>query len=386
MSFQIRKKTENRFGFTIIELLIVIGILVVLGAILVPTVRLLNADRRIRESARMVNMFASSVRDAAVVDGEAAFMLVRNANEPDRCYELRRMRVLPPFAGNLTGGVEAVAQVQTYDPGTGVTYFFVDLPRPLPGADFTDINIGDSVKFNYRNVSYRIFDKNDSKGIGVGMSPTPGRDRYTLDYERTTTGVTQTIVAPPEVPAPLADPIPPTTGPLPYQVFRRPMVISSGRLEMPGNQFIDLSKSGPIDTGNVFDGGDTFFSERDNMLYIQGVINYSTPLSYADGYGSVVVVFDNNGAVDRFYVRFGTPDEAVYFPSESIYLLVATDREDEVVNFNNLYNNDNLWVSIGRNNGAVYTGEVAQPDASTSVFVQINDSRAIARRRLEDLQ
>ena len=384
MSFQNRKKTENRLGFTVVELLIVIGILIVLGAILVPTVRLLNADRRIRESARMVNMFASSVRDAAVVDGEAAFMMVRNSNQPDRCYELRRMRILDPYAGNFIGDDTTIAQFES-PMGSGIYYFAIELQTPAPASPLNSINIGDSVKFNYRNVSYRILDKNNSLGLpNVPTASVPGVDVYTLDYVVDDSGSNR--VTRNHAGTSIADPIPPYGIPLPFQVFRRPIPVNAGRLEMPGNQFIDLSKSGPVDAGNFFNGGDTFFSERDNPLYTPGAINYPTPLNYSDGFGSVVVVFDNNGAVDRFYVRFGTQDEAVYFPSESIYLLVATDREDEVANFNNLYNNDNLWVSIGRNNGAVYTGEIAQPDASTSVFAQINDSRAIARRRLEDLQ
>ena len=379
MSFQNRKTTENRFGFTVVELLIVIGILIVLGAILVPTVRLLNADRRIRESARMVNMFASSVRDAAVVDGEAAFMLVRNGNEPDRCYELRRMRILPPYAGNTFGDDTQV--VDYLDMTTNNTYFYVDISMPFGDPTLTGINVGDSIKFNFRNVSYRIADIDDANlMIGFGPQGTPGVIRLTLDYKVTPAQTTESITGTP--PRPLAQPIPPLpVNPMdriPFQVFRRPVPINSGRLEIPGNQFIDMSKSGPTNDLGLHSGGETFFSE--SLTYMPGDLNY------AAGEGAVVVVFDNNGAIDRYYVRYNAPGEEAYFPSESIYLLVATDREDEVANFNNLYNNDNLWVSIGRSNGAVYTGEIAQPDPSTSPLQQINDSRAIARRRLEDLQ
>ena len=358
-------------GFTIVELLIVIGILAVIGAILVPTVRVLNADRRIRESARMVNMFASSVRDEAIVDGESAFMMVRNTNDPDRCYEMRRMRILAPYAGNTIGDFATIQQVESPN-GSGRFYFVIDLEAPLPTSTLNAINIGDTIKFNYRNVSYRILDKDNSLGLpDIGSAVNPGTNRYTLDYVLES-GITTTH----STGVPVVDPVPPVNQALPFQVFRRPIPINAGKLVMPGNQYIDMSKSGPVDFADVLPARETFFDDD----YAAG------QLLFDEGFGSVVVVFDGNGSVDRFYTRYGTPTEEIYFPSESIFMLVATDHDDDNLNVDNLNRLDNLWVTIGRNNGAVYTGEIAQTDPSANSLVRISNARGIARKRLQDLQ
>ena len=52
----------KRRGLTLIELMVVIGILVALTAIAIPAVRMINRDRKVREGAREVNAMLSSAR------------------------------------------------------------------------------------------------------------------------------------------------------------------------------------------------------------------------------------------------------------------------------------------------------------------------------------
>lgn len=375
----------SRRGFTLIEVLVVVGLLIVLAAIMIPTVKLINNDRRIRESARMVNMFATSVRDASVVDGESAFMLVRNRNNPDRCYDLWRMRVLPGFSGTA---FNSTVSVQTYNDGTN-TYYYFDVEVPLGGNKTAvdneyNIKVGDSIKFNNSLGSYRIGDIEDSLLLGFGGSGMMATVRCTLDFCVNSSGqtisLTDRMVMPP-VATPLIDPVPPST-PVPFTIYRRPVVSASGRMELPGNQYIDMSRSGPLHVSATVPGlGDTYFSEPNYAL---------GALPYEDGYGAVVVVFDSNGALDRFYIRYGTIDEAVFPFVKSLWLYIASDEEDKDPMYESLDNPDGMWISINRSNGSVYTGQVTQTSPvngmTYTIHDKILDSRFVARRRLRNTE
>ena len=61
-------KSNQRRGFTLVELLVVIGIMLVLVAIALPSIRFLTKGNTVREAARVVNTFIASARSDAATN------------------------------------------------------------------------------------------------------------------------------------------------------------------------------------------------------------------------------------------------------------------------------------------------------------------------------
>jgi prepilin-type N-terminal cleavage/methylation domain-containing protein len=69
-----------RGGFTIVELLVVISILVIMAAILIPQVRMFNKERGIREAARVLGSALQEASLRARAKGSGGVVLLRNQN------------------------------------------------------------------------------------------------------------------------------------------------------------------------------------------------------------------------------------------------------------------------------------------------------------------
>lgn len=64
-----RTARTNRAGFTLLELLCVLAAIIVLGAILVPTLSGMRADTRTKAGADVVQSYISKARNKAIEDG-----------------------------------------------------------------------------------------------------------------------------------------------------------------------------------------------------------------------------------------------------------------------------------------------------------------------------
>ncbi len=326
----------KRRGLTLIELMVVIGILVALTAIAIPAVRMINRDRKVREGAREVNAMLSSARDTAVVNGFAGVEFVRNGNFVDAdgvnyavtaMYRIKMPRV---YAGDLVG-----ASITELVPGIGT--FTCVIPDPAnPGI----IRVNDYLRLGYRGPLYRI--------TGY-LNGTPAAGSATLTCEVL-----------PHLPVPAAMTAAANPQGIGFQVFRQPVRDERSRVELPRGLYIDMRLSGALDNTNLDANANTF-----TAFGLAGL--NALPPALAPGenrqLNSVVVMFDSTGAVDRIYPNgltgAGTGIHPFFRPIKPIHFLIANDRAGNLPVADNLADNDNLWVRVDHRTGASTTGDMA---------------------------
>ncbi len=310
----------GRRGFTLIELLIVISIMAVLAAIVIPKLRVVTADRKIREAARVVESTFASARDDAVVNGFAGIEIVRNGNYTNGATSMYRMRMLPPYAGDFFGDLANVSE------SAGV--YSVQLPA---AASYTP-SLNDFIQFNYRGPLYRML-------------------------TATTFEVLSYQTAPPLNPAPQPG--------VPFMIYRKPVRLISGEVRIPVGQLIDLQFSGDHDTSGA-------------ATSLNGELN-PVPLP-APNTNSFIVIFDQHGAIERYYPQGFGAATPVLLPGGPLFLLIATDEESD--GLDPLQNMANLWVTINQSNGAVKVSEMASSSVQAAPFAPATPARLDAARSL----
>lgn len=94
-----RRYSWTRAGVTLVELLIVIGIMVAVMAVAIPIVRLTTNDNRVSMATQTVRSFLMEAAAAAERDGKSYVYFERNINAPNFCYRLYRGRPRPMYRG-----------------------------------------------------------------------------------------------------------------------------------------------------------------------------------------------------------------------------------------------------------------------------------------------
>src|SRR5262245_16015417 len=63
--------TRRRSGYTLIELLAVIAIIILIGGVLAPTIRMLSGDTKVKAGADIIRARMSEARAAAIEEGRS---------------------------------------------------------------------------------------------------------------------------------------------------------------------------------------------------------------------------------------------------------------------------------------------------------------------------
>ncbi len=371
---------------TLVELLVVVGIILLLLTLVVPRVQPRIEENRLREAARAVNVFLAAARVRAIESGRpVGVAFERLSEQPNACRVVSQIQFPPPYAGEM---LDARVRVALRDPQSGIV-----LAKVRQG-DIADrlIRPGDRIRFGHIGHGGPWFvlapidpdplqGNPDSNGDGF-IDFDDGSIQWELDSNGQRWSVNRFLVGviPEEsMPTPaLPWPYAPRFGvPVPFVIERMPNLDPGGTgfgsallrspvppLQLPEQVVIDLGGSGIGPNGRDF-----------------AVESAAPPL---------LVIFSPSGTVDEVYCggssllnpfRRVRPVATLFFligswermPSDP--LATSSLAEDGLLNWQHA---GNLWVALSPQNGSatvapVYAGGILgpggramPPDLSTS--------------------
>ena len=396
----------RRAAFTVVELLIVLGIIALLIAVAIPLIQPALKDRRMREASRQLNAFFAGAKARAAERGRhVALWFERDPNFPNRCLDIYMAEVPPPYAGDVAGARAVVRFNPALATALGNTLmwqldFAYNVTQNAANSTLVDtyslVRVGESflIRFDNQGPQYAC------TRYESGMVNNPSDDIFA-------------IAIPPETgPFPLPYPNYPVAVPLlerfpkgmppagcwhpgvdggwgvggndddgdnvidnlreagmgnadipiglSYQIFRKPRKISRNSLQMPNGTAVDLGFSGVSATGKQFDAYPPLLSASLTPTTLPVIVTVS-PTGFVDRIylandgsfqtveGSVHFLIGHN---DKMYTT-NQIDPSVAIPAAAIPALTTALRNS------NLGDMTCFWISLGNRTGGVTTAENA---------------------------
>ena len=127
------RRQHRRFGFTLLELLVVLTIILVISAVALPTVHYALSHRQVSEAARIVQGGAVGARDEAIhTNGPAGIRLL-----PDPAFPIVRLPSgqLDPSAPLAVNRIIPIASAPNYTEGH-VSMWLDALPGPVAALPY----------------------------------------------------------------------------------------------------------------------------------------------------------------------------------------------------------------------------------------------------------
>lgn len=358
---------DGRHGVTLIELLVVITILLILLAVMVPRIRPMMEQRRIREASRTVSAFFYAARNRAMEIGRPVGVSIERLKiQPEAAVTLRMVEEPPAYAGDVIGARAIVRRLGTsplFQVRLNTAEVASMLTQTLPVA------VGDVITFESQGVRYRIMgldlngdgnpDADSDNLIGDPNFPVQSTPFAVLlikleDVADTPWPATSNPSAPfpPENPASGIG-----SRPVAFQIYRRPESTAAAPVRLPTGTVIDLYSSGT--DSMVLMGNPSGFVPVDH--------NTSTP--EVEDPTPVIVLFAPDGRVQRVF--YENTQSAV---TEPIYFLIGrwermpalasappnprgpSLAEDGLYNWQDI---TNYWLVINPNTGLAVTAPVS---------------------------
>jgi type II secretory pathway pseudopilin PulG len=337
---------------TLVELLIVVGIMLAITAIAIPLMVPSLEERRMLETSRNLTTLFASARSRSIANGRAAgVVLHRAAGLAEACSSLSLAEVQEPYAGGFVGSRihisgEPFTDTNTngvWDTGESYTDVIADgyyndggvvnaITDSAGGTDSTWLGLvrpGDRLKLDYQGPEYVLQSTSvDADGYITTLSTGSPWTLYTEAagrLARTPVPVDRTSPAD-------GDYIDPedSIGGLPFQIIRQPGRSAATPLELPETMIVDLSAS----------GNDTFT--------LSGVT------------GDITILFTPGGGVDKV-LWAGLPGGGgggSYRPTSPVFLMIGRrDLVPTVVGQENWRLLANRWIGINHGTGLVTSSE-----------------------------
>lgn len=325
-------------GMTLVELLMVVGIMVILMAVAIPMVRPAFRDRQLREAARQVNVFFAGAKARAAETGRPfGVWIERTRSEDGNLYatQLHMAEVAHSFTGAVTGARAAV-----------------QFPAPVtPPSSPNSSNDWPSSNTTFGSLSFLGPDGTQGEGTTRAMLAGLVSDfqvfyiqfdhkgpKYAcLRYDKD--GTTHFLISLPSGQIPPGTRIPGVGRPgLTFEITRTPTKSIGTPLTLPGDAVMDLTVSG-VGLGGA------------RHAFDAEALPDAPP-------APVIIMFSPNGQVHQVYVN-----HIPKVPSQSIFLLVGrrakitkpTIPPNADPEISNLADPTNLWLTINSSTGGVTT-------------------------------
>ena len=280
------QRSRSFRGFTLVEVLVVLFLLLLLASIALPNVKELIANQRVSRAARGMAAYIDAARNRAISQGQQVGVLIERFGYTDargraHSIRMRHLTSLPPYTGDASNGV-AILQPDgisaTFDPSSNPLMALSasmvadpsdandvdDLRAPIRNRDFIEFPGGRVVPFffDYRpltagaNVPVRItFDLNEFVDPINGITPLFPSSGVAVPSER----------------------------PVKFKIHRRPVVSTVSPFSLPRGIVLDLNYSGLGVAGNQFAPDDDPSVPVYDVAIVFGpdgkVVSVSNPLS-----------------------------------------------------------------------------------------------------------
>ena len=367
----VERMRSPRTGVTLLELLIVITIIGMVTAASIPLMLSGAEGRRLRESARLVSSYFAAARSRAIETGRPAGVMVQRASTVTPggslwySMNLVTVEVPPPYSGDTTA---SVANVSNNGNGTASLNYLGTYSGGMqssPDASWQGlIRPGDIIKFNYQGRGYYI------NAPGGMPTSTP------LSFPLSTPWLLSAVDGSGAIPSAAIAAGAGLGGGVPYQIIRQPTKSAVQPLQLPEGNVIDLAPvggNGPAPSG---------------YLGTSGVGSYVFTGGWQGIYSNPIVMFNPSGGIDSIYDgnNINPPAGPVYFlvGRRAGAIDVANSSSGATNNMssappsnpappawtpNNLYDLNNIWVSIGATTGLIATSENANIGTSGNAAV-----------------
>lgn len=254
---------RNRSGFTLIEMLVTLFILMILTSIALPMTRNIIRDQRNARAAQIIQSFIESARNQAIAENREMGVIFERSSDVgfgrSACVQIRQLRGLPPYTGE-TSKARAVLINHAFGPPVGsgevnaASFNPIESQLLLLSADIlyegtnpssAPIRSGDRLELpGGRLVTIETITREDRSNplspIIVGFNPHQPLDSSTLPLSLTGRAH----------PRPLRVADPPQQ--VPFAIHRMPLISNSRTVSLPRGTAIDFNYSGFGVRGNEF--------------------------------------------------------------------------------------------------------------------------------------
>ena len=331
-----------RRGFTMVEMLVVLSVILLLTAVSLPTFKQLLSDQKASRTSRSIVAFFDETRSRSIGDG--AFYGVRlHRVDPsssidfgsNAVLELSRLRGIPPYTGDASNAVASMSIATT-----GIaTLSFGDSDNPTETTDSQLLTLHAE-----ENAPIRSGD----------LIELPGGRRFPLEFLPDAAGFPVRATVDLNSPSDGSDTFPSNhiarTASFRYKIFPSPVVSAVGSISMPKGVAVDLSISGVGLTSNSFAATAAGFNEP------------------------VDIIFGPDGSVAS--VSSGSVNTPVP-PTGLIYLCLGSSDgissdgsfEDSEKARSNLIDLNSFWVVINPSSGRVFSSPIASVASSNKPAV-----------------
>ncbi len=148
---EIRFSGRRAHGVTLIEMLVVIGIMVMLMGISIPLMSPAMEGRRIREASRQVNVYLGSARNHAMATNRSVGVVIKPFEGLTQCsMTLDQVECPPPYSGDTLSSYARVQAAVSGGKQTGaITATLTDFNPAL-------VSVSDLVQFGHQGPFYII--------------------------------------------------------------------------------------------------------------------------------------------------------------------------------------------------------------------------------------